>query len=231
MYLTFAEALTELVIDDIAKAGFDPGQARDDHGRWAIEAESGAEGTAVRLHTLSHDIPPKHLKLLTDAGVKVRVVRDLAVGRKALLEAAGNNSFDPKRVARGFFFVSGKTGEQTIMTGATWAGRELVSPEGTMVHEMAHAIDFNSPLGQWGYSTRLDATMREEMDSNWANFPVQRFYAEHYAAGQHAQEWFAELYTAAYLPKEYEDRRYFGMLTRQQVLQRFPKSIVAIKAL
>lgn len=123
-----------------------------------------------------------------------------------------------------------------IVVGEGWTNNkygfiEFDSIERWAAHEMGHAFDFYAIPGQeFGFSGALAGTIMSEYNNLSAS---QRYYSEHYGAEDLTKELFADVFAAVYGgPGEgkWKGKEYIGYsLSRQGVLNRFPRTVAAIK--
>ena len=205
---------------------YNPGQPRDQLGRWGGGGGYAAVGRVVGGKSL-REVP----RLISRQGA-TRAEFAIKQGMTTIPEAhynmIKNLRFFAIRDSRKMH--EGKKGALLgffmpllgVVIPEQFNGMILKNLAGTVVHELAHVLDYRA---KWALSEQLLPTMTEEM----AALPkAQKFYAEHYAADAHGKEWFAELYRARYGPTKDNAGDYFGSMTRAQVRKAFPKSLAAL---
>lgn len=220
-------------------------QPRGKDGKWG-----GGGGAAVRLRDVPNlapgsdgrrgkgaiqyamsTIPEAHYKKLTKTVPYMIAVKDMGTMASALNI--------PRPTAENLLATNGlfHPGIGVIIADA-FDGFTVVNQLPTIIHELAHALDYYSGhpradasrLYDNGYylSEKLGPTMQAE----YGRLPkLAQWYTQHYDAEDLNHELFAELYSVAYGPKSAKSVNYMVSMTRKQVMQAFPKSIAAMRAM
>lgn len=238
----------------LSKAGFRQDQARGKGGRWVPEGRGRTRAMVVRGFDLSAGDPSIYMVQEVGAdqagaafkSVMKRLPPDIrellrTVPKKAVYDMArygpelGEDPNDPSGVFVGGFFNSARG----VVVGQGWTNDKFgfltfANPGGTLdryaAHELGHAFDYYSTPGvEDGFSTALSGVLMSE----YGNLSrAQRYYSEHYSAEHLAPELFADVFAAMYAgPGNPKDKNYIGYsLTQKQTLNRFPRTVAAIKA-